>query len=101
MENLFVRNILGGLDMIENTNSQDKLLNMLTEIYDQLEELESVLEYSLADLRSNIQKHHSDQLIKGEDKIRRLEQSIREHSSGFQENKENYHPSALKLELGF
>ncbi|WP_442594465.1 hypothetical protein [Neobacillus sp. D3-1R] len=89
--------------MIEKQNSKEKVLHMLTEIYDQLEELESVLEYSLTDLRINMGQQQLDQINKAEEKINKLEQSMTESAFSFQVNKETYQnlPPALKLELGF
>ncbi|HYK74542.1 MAG TPA: hypothetical protein VEV44_15715 [Pseudoneobacillus sp.] len=89
--------------MIENQNSKDKLISMLTEIYGQLEELESVLDSSLVDLRSNMQQHQLDQVDKNEEKIIRFEKAMSEQSFASKEHNETYQniPSALKLELGF
>jgi hypothetical protein len=89
--------------MIENKNPQEKLLTMLTEIYDQLEQLEEVLEYSLADLRGDLHQYQYTNMAIGEDKMTHLEHSFTNQMVVTQNNKENHQniPQTLKLELGF
>lgn len=88
--------------MINNQNSQEKLLTMLTEIYDQLEELETVLEGSLADLRSNLHQQHSINLEKSEGKLTAIENSYREQALNLKGRERIQNSTqALKLELGF
>jgi predicted RNA-binding protein len=89
--------------MIENKNPQEKLLAMLTEIYDQLEELEEVLEHSLSDLRGNLYQKQSTQLNFCEEKITDIEEAYRNEmnvTKNVIENQPN-HKKTLKLELGF
>lgn len=89
--------------MIDNKSPQEKLLMMLTEIYDQLEELEEVLEHSLTDLRGNLYQHQADRMDKKEALLTKIEDSYNKQSSvntniiDFPQN----HKKALKLELGF
>jgi hypothetical protein len=89
--------------MIDNKNPQEKLLTMLTEIYDQLEELEEVLEHSLTDLRGNLYQQQADKMDKNEAILTKMEDSYFKQSSvntniiDFPQN----HKKALKLELGF
>jgi hypothetical protein len=89
--------------MIDNKNPQEKLLTMLTEIYDQLEELEEVLEHSLTDLRGNLYQQQADRMDKNEALLTKTEDSYFKQSSvntniiDFPQN----HKKALKLELGF
>lgn len=89
--------------MIENKNSQEKLLTMLTEIYDQLEELEAVLEHSLTDLRGNLYQQQSIRMSRSEAKIKEIEEVFQEqnlvnnHAIEFSKN----HKKVLTLELGF
>lgn len=89
--------------MIENKSPQEKLLMMLTEIYDQLEELEEVLEHSLTDLRGNLYQQQEDKMDKNEALLTKVEESYYKQSSvstniiDFPQN----HKKALKLELGF
>jgi hypothetical protein len=89
--------------MIDNKSPQEKLLTMLTEIYDQLEELEEVLEHSLTDLRGNLYQQQVDRIGNNEALLTNLEDSFKGQSSvntniiDFPQNQKK----ALKLELGF
>jgi hypothetical protein len=89
--------------MIDNKSPQEKLLTMLTEIYDQLEELEEVLEHSLTDLRGNLYQEQSDRIDHNEALMTNIEDSYHEQSRvntniiEFPQNSKK----ALKLELGF
>ncbi|MFD2445818.1 hypothetical protein ACFSO7_17815 [Bacillus sp. CGMCC 1.16607] len=89
--------------MIENQSSKEKLLTMLTEIYDQLEELEEVLDCSLSDLRDDLYQQHSNNVAKIEEKIVMKEQKYHRHISATKCEKETNQsiPQNLKLELGF
>jgi hypothetical protein len=83
--------------MIENQRPQEKLLTMLTEIYDQLEELEAVLEHSLTDLRGNLSKQQSS-------KITLIEHDLSILDSTYKQTIDiNKQPlkQTLKLGLGF
>lgn len=89
--------------MIDNKSPQEKLLMMLTEIYDQLEELEEVLEHSLTDLRGNLYQQQANRIDKNEALLTKIEDSYHEPSrvnSNIIEFPQN-HKKALKLELGF
>jgi hypothetical protein len=89
--------------MIDDKSPQEKLLMMLTEIYDQLEELEEVLEHSLTDLRGNLYQQQAERMDKNESLMNKMEDSYQKQSSvntniiDFPHN----HKKALKLELGF
>jgi hypothetical protein len=89
--------------MIENKNPQEKLLSMLTEIYDQLEELEGVLENSLAGLRDDIYQQQTIQINKSEDTLNSIE--VAYHKQDYISNNRIDIPpnrkKALKLELGY
>jgi hypothetical protein len=91
--------------MIDNKGPQEKLLMMLTEIYDQLEELEEVLEHSLTDLRGNLYQQQADRIGNNEALMTNLEDSIHGQSKvntniiDFQQNQNQ--KKTLKLELGF
>lgn len=89
--------------MIENQKPQEKLLTMLTEIYDQLEELEAVLENSLTDLRGNLYQQHSASMTLSEEKLNCIEQAYNDEFFVNQIKSDNYQnrKQALKLELGF
>jgi hypothetical protein len=91
--------------MLNNQNQQKKVLTMLTEIYDQLEELEAVLECSLSDLRGDLHKEHSKRVEACELELNQIEQTyndteiVHDHQNGkikIQQVSQN-----LKLELGF
>lgn len=89
--------------MIENQNSKEKLLSMLTEIYEQLEELEVVLEHSLTDLRENLNNQQLSQINELDNKISDTESAYQDLLTMKQFSKENIQnpKKALKLELGF
>jgi 16S rRNA C1402 (ribose-2'-O) methylase RsmI len=89
--------------MIENQNSKEKLLSMLTDIYEQLEELEVVLEHSLTDLRENLNNQQLNPMNELDNKISDTESAYQDLLMMKQYSKENTpNPKkALKLELGF
>ena len=86
-------------------SEKEKLLTMLTEIYDQLEELESVLEASFSDLRSSLNQEEQEKLTLPVQKLSAIENKI-ENQSATQGILDEYSDNnqvakALKLELGF
>ena len=86
-------------------SEKEKLLTMLTEIYDQLEELESVLEASFSDLRSSLNQEEQEKLTIPVQKLSAIENKI-ENQSATQGILDEYSDNnqvakALKLELGF
>ncbi|MEH7301528.1 MULTISPECIES: hypothetical protein [Neobacillus] len=86
-------------------SEKEKLLTMLTEIYDQLEELESVLEASFSDLRSSLNQEEQEKLTLPVQKLSAIENKI-ENQSATQDIVDEYSDNnqvakALKLELGF
>ncbi|WP_413309231.1 hypothetical protein AA0X95_12260 [Bacillus sp. 1P10SD] len=86
-------------------SEKEKLLTMLTEIYDQLEELESVLEASFSDLRYSLNQEEQEKLTIPVQKLSAIEKKIENPSvtqgilDEYTEN--NQVAKALKLELGF
>lgn len=84
---------------------KEMLLSMLTEVYDQLEELEQVLEASFSDLRHNLNNEELDKISTTEIRISKLEKEIDNISPSFdetgKETKRSSVSSALKLEMGF
>jgi hypothetical protein len=79
---------------------KEKLLSMLTEIYDQLEELEIVLEASFSDLRIQMNTEEQNKLSAPVHRLTMLEKELDKinppshgHSSSV--------TRALKLEMGF
>jgi hypothetical protein len=82
---------------------KEKLLSMLTEIYDQLEELEVVLEASFSDLRVRMNHEELKKLSAPQQRLTKLEKQL---ERGFpSKEEEERDPSsltrALKLEMGF
>lgn len=57
-------------------SEKEKLITMLTGIYDQLEELELVLEASFSDLRINLNKEEQDKLKEQQQKLSVIDQTI-------------------------
>jgi YesN/AraC family two-component response regulator len=86
-------------------SEKEKLLTMLTEIYDQLEELESVLEASFSDLRTSLNQEEQEKLTIPVQKLSAIENKIENHNATqdildeYSDN--NQVAKALKLELGF
>lgn len=81
---------------------KEELICMLTDIYDQLEELENVIEINLSTTREKLHVDYSARLIDCEDKIISLEvQSANFEASGKDnvKNNKNYRKS-MKPELG-
>jgi exoribonuclease R len=86
-------------------SEKEKLVTMLTEIYDQLEELELVLEASFSDLRISLNKEEQDKIKISEQKLSVIDQIIGEFCSISNEevtsSSSNQKSRSLQLELGF
>jgi hypothetical protein len=85
-------------------SDKEKLISMLTGIYDQLEELEVVLEASFSDMRRSLDKEEHAKIRTSEQKLLGLEQTIDKvySISNIQAGDSQNHMSrSLKLELGF
>ncbi|MGG3562564.1 hypothetical protein ABES03_13305 [Neobacillus rhizosphaerae] len=86
-------------------SEKEKLLTMLTEIYDQLEELESVLEASFSDLRYSLNQEEQEKLTIPVQKLSAIENIIENQSAAHgildEYSDNNQVAKALKLELGF
>ncbi len=83
---------------------KERLLSMLTEIYDELEELELVLEASFSDLRHSLNRDEFNKLSSAEIKLSMLEKDLDKlnmNSSEIQEKQPGQIKPALKLEMGF
>lgn len=84
--------------------AKEELLSMLTEISDQLEELEGILETSLSKARQNVRNDYSAKIIACEEKMTALEN---EAANTLKENEEHgnpgklHRPTSMKLELGY
>ncbi|WHY75843.1 hypothetical protein QNH20_17150 [Neobacillus sp. WH10] len=83
-------------------SEKEKLLTMLTEIYDQLEELGSVLEASFSDLRINLNRHEQEKLTVPVQKLSEIENKIANviEYEEISDSDLNQVPKPLKLELG-
>ncbi len=86
-------------------SEKEKLVSMLTEIYDQLEELDSVLEASFSDLRISLNQEEQSKINDSALKLSFIENKIDQVNLAFFENsiESNKNPAAkrLELELGF
>ncbi|MEH7331341.1 hypothetical protein V7161_01645 [Neobacillus drentensis] len=86
-------------------SEKEKLVLMLTEIYDQLEELDSVLEASFSDLRISLNKEEQSKINDSALKLSFIENKIDQVNLAFFENslESSKNPAAkrLELELGF
>lgn len=84
---------------------KEMLLSMLTEVYDQLEELEQVLEASFSDLRHNLNNQELNKISSTEIRLSKLEKEIEKINPDSKETETemNLNPvtRALKLEMGF
>ncbi|WML45074.1 hypothetical protein [Neobacillus sp. PS3-40] len=92
--------------MINSVSQKEKLLIMMTEIYDQLEELESVLDASFSELSDKWKTDELSKMVEPEQKISNLEKKIEEvYFKNTEEqqdsNIKNQKPASLKFELGF
>lgn len=83
---------------------KEELIKMLTEIYDQLEELEEAIDSNLTDYRDHWRKEQSTKLTDCESRINTLELEVNKVSHKEQDrpnrNVRN-HNRAMKLELGY
>jgi len=88
-------------------SDKEKLISMLTEIYDQLEELEVVLEASFSDMRNSLDREEQDKVTVTKQKLCGLEKSIDTVNANAISNLElncsnpNHISKALQLEMGF
>ncbi|KOP83202.1 hypothetical protein ACFFHH_08090 [Cytobacillus solani] len=84
--------------------AKEELLSMLTEISDQLEELEGILETSLSKARQNVQSEYTAKIIACEEQLTALEN---ETANTLKENEalanasKLHRPNSMKLELGY
>lgn len=86
-------------------SEKEKLITMLTEIYDQLEELEFVLEASFSDQRISLNKEEQDQIKASEQKLAVLDKTMEIMNTLSKEEisaeGSNQGRKSLKFELGF
>jgi hypothetical protein len=89
--------------MTRPAHEKEKLLTMLTEIYDQLEELELVLDASFSDHRMSLKSEELDKISVPEERLSRIEKEY-EDINLIEDKTEKNHSQvkrALKLEMGF
>ncbi|MBI0576099.1 hypothetical protein IEC97_01900 [Neobacillus cucumis] len=85
-------------------SEKEMLLTMLTDIYDQLEELESVLEASFSDLRNSLVEDEHNKLTVPKQQLSAIEVEMGHLFPDTFNNtdlKQNHVSGRLKLELGF
>jgi hypothetical protein len=89
--------------MTRPLQEKEKLLTMLTEIYDQLEELELVLEASFTDHRMNLNSDELDKISVPEQRLSMMEKEFEDLNLGGDKVETNHNQvkRALKLEMGF
>ena len=62
-------------------SDKEKLISMLTEIYDQLEDLEVVLEASFSDLRKSLNHEEQDKIMDSKQKLFGIQQKMEKVNS--------------------
>ncbi|KAB2338285.1 hypothetical protein F7731_01600 [Cytobacillus depressus] len=90
--------------MNEKVNAKEDLINMLSEIHNQLEKLETVLDSNFANIREQWKDDYSDQLSRCSNQLHLLEteNAFQNVNSQIDEQKERFQrPTSIKLELGF
>ncbi|MFE8695700.1 hypothetical protein ACFYKT_04905 [Cytobacillus sp. FJAT-53684] len=90
--------------MNEKLIAKEELLNMLTEISDQLEDLENILEKNLSKVRQAVQNDHSEKMVNCEERITALEKQTSmdlEADEAIGIKSQSNRPKTMKLELGF
>lgn len=90
--------------MKKNTNAKEELVNMLSEIYQQLEELENVLDANFSGIRHQLDDQYSHVLKSCDIRMELLETEIamRQVIEGKSEDKDIFQRTpSIKLELGY
>ncbi|MDQ6599426.1 hypothetical protein E2K98_16460 [Bacillus salipaludis] len=85
-------------------SEKEMLLTMLTDIYDQLEELESVLEASFSDLRNSLVEDEHNKLTVPKQRLSAIDEEMGHlfpDTCNHTDLKQNHVSGRLKLELGF
>ncbi|HEY2420413.1 MAG TPA: hypothetical protein VGI04_03315 [Neobacillus sp.] len=82
-------------------SEKERLISMLTEIYDQLEGLESVLEITFSDLRTNLNKNELTKINGPEQRISKLEKLFSFKNDTPTDFTHLPTSRSLKLEMGF
>ncbi|WP_313798530.1 hypothetical protein [Cytobacillus sp.] len=84
--------------------AKEELLSMLTEISDQLEELEGILETSLSKARQNVRDEYTAKMNNCGEKITALEKeaaNLLKEKEGLGQASQLHRPNSMKLELGY
>lgn len=91
--------------MNKSLADKEQLLTMLTGIYDQLEELESVLEASFSEQRIRLNMEEQRKLMKPIQKLGLIEKTLTNIDPIYNEEISDFNPNqlskTLKLELGY
>lgn len=88
--------------MKKNQHAKEELVNMLSEIYQQLEELEKQLDSNFSGIRSQWQQHTQDQLSTCTENLELLEKRSALLNSSKSAEKDAFHRQpSIKLELGY
>jgi predicted Holliday junction resolvase-like endonuclease len=89
--------------MSESFSQKEKLLMMMTEIYNQLEELELVLETSYTELHDNWKNEELSKIAESNQRITNLEKKIEEGSykKSEEQKEDSYTDASLKFGLGY
>lgn len=84
--------------------AKEELLSMLTDISDQLEELEGILETSLSKARQNVRNEYTAKINDCGEKITALENeaaNILKENEGLGHASQLHRANSMKLELGY
>ena len=90
-------------NMKKNNSAKEELVNMLSEIYQQLEELENALDSSFSGIRKQWHDENTDQLSACKERIDRLEsEAILHNAAGKAADRDGFQrQGSMKLELGY
>jgi hypothetical protein len=84
--------------------AKEELLSMLSEISDQLEELEGILETSLSKARQNVRSEYTAKIADCGEKVTALENEtalLLKANEGLGTSSQLHRPNSMKLELGY
>lgn len=94
---------MGGFQMKNNQQPKEELLEKLTEIYDQLEELEKTLDNNLSEHRKKMVNEQASRLNDCNQRILMIEDAYdgQKYLKENQQRSRIHSNAAMKLELGF
>jgi predicted transcriptional regulator len=87
--------------MSKQISEKEKLLSMLTGIYDQLEELELVLEKSFSDARNKLNMDEHKKISTAKEHLSKIESKTFPMNTERLQNVLSKDSRSMKLELGF